>query len=213
MNMKKIIYLIVAGLAINSCNNLDLVHLDKLPANSFYKSSADFDGAMFATYSSIQDFWGTSTETLSEFGEYWKITVTVTDDAKAEPGSDTKSKNADNLNFNAADIPFAAIYTQIYEGIFRCNTVLEHLALKTELTDAQKSQFEGEAKFLLAFFHFEVLDLWGTPPLVLATPTSLANLAVPNATKDELFVQILADFNDAFAKLPAVWDAGNTGRA
>jgi len=213
MNMKKIIYLLVAGLAINSCNNLDLVPLDKLPANSYYKTSAEFDGAMFAAYSSIQDFWGTSTETLSEFGEYWKITVTVTDDAKAEPGSDNISKNADNLNINAGDIPFAAIYTQIYEGIYRCNTVLEHLALKTELTDAQKSQFEGEAKFLRAFFHFEALKLWGTPPLVLATPTSLANLAVPNATKDELFVQILADFNDAFAKLPAVWDAGNTGRA
>ncbi len=72
MNMKKIIYLIVAGLAINSCNNLDLVPLDKLPANSYYKTSAEFDGAMFAAYSSIQDFWGTSTETLSEFGEYWK---------------------------------------------------------------------------------------------------------------------------------------------
>jgi hypothetical protein len=213
MNMKKIIYLIVACLAINSCNNLDLVPLDKLPANSYYKTSAEFDGAMFAAYSSIQDFWGTSTETLSEFGEYWKITVTVTDDAKAEPGSDTKSKNADNLNINAGDIPFAAIYTQIYEGIFRCNTVLEHLALKTELTDAQKSQFEGEAKFLRAFFHFEALKLWGTPPLVLVTAKSLNDLAVPNATKDQLFVQILADLNDAFAKLPAAWDAGNTGRA
>ena len=39
MNMKKIIYLIVAGLAINSCNNLDLVPLDKLPANSYYKTA------------------------------------------------------------------------------------------------------------------------------------------------------------------------------
>ena len=213
MNMKKIIYLIVAGLAINSCNNLDLVPLDKLPANSYYKTSAEFDGAMFAAYSSIQDFWGTSTETLGEFGEYWKITVTVTDDAKAEPGSDNISKNADNLNINAGDIPFAAIYTQIYEGIYRCNTVLEHLALKTELTDAEKSQFEGEAKFLRAFFHFEALKLWGTPPLVMATPKNLTDLAVPNATKDQLFAQILSDFNDAFTKLPAVWDAGNTGRA
>ena len=187
--------------------------LDKLPADSYYKTAAEFDGAMFAAYSTIQDFWGTSTETLGEMGEYWKITVTITDDAVAEPGSDGISKNADNLNINASDKPFAAIYTQIYEGIYRCNTVLEHLELENELTDAEKIQFEGEAKFLRAFFHFEALKLWGTPPLVLETPKSLSELAVGNATKDQLFTQILDDFNVAFANLPAAWDPGNTGRA
>ena len=213
MTMKKLPLIIFVFLCIGSCNNLDLVPLDKLPASSYYKTAAEFDGAMFAAYSTIQDFWGTSTETLSEFGEYWKITVTITDDAKAEPGSDQISKNADNLNINAGDIPFAAIYTQIYEGIYRCNTVLEHLDQENELTDDEKSQFEGEAKFLRAFFHFEALKLWGTPPLVLETPKSFDKLAVGNATKDALFTQILDDFNDAFDKLPAAWDPGNTGRA
>ena len=211
--MKKILFLFIVFLSFDSCNNLDLVPLDKLPADSYYKTAAEFDGAMFAAYSTIQDFWGTSTETLGEMGEYWKITVTITDDAVAEPGSDGISKNADNLNINASDKPFAAVYTQIYEGIYRCNTVLEHLELENELTDAEKNKFEGEAKFLRAFFHFEALKLWGTPPLVLETPKSLSELAVANATKDQLFTQILDDFNAAFANLPAAWDPGNTGRA
>lgn len=213
MKMKKIIYLIVAMFVINSCNNLDLVPLDKLPASAYYKTAADFDGAIFAAYSSIQDFWGTSTETLGEFGEYWKITVAITDDAVAAPDSDNESKNADNLNINSSDKPFAAIYTQIYEGIYRCNTVLEHLALENELTDAEKKLYEAEAKFLRAFFHFEALKLWGTPPMVLETAKSLSTLAVGNATKDQLFTQILDDFTVAFAGLPSAWDAGNTGRA
>jgi starch-binding outer membrane protein, SusD/RagB family len=211
-NMKKMILLIVVCIGINSCNNLDLVPLDKLPSNAYYKTAAEFDGAVFAAYSSIQDFWGTSTETLGEFGEYWKITVTITDDMKAEPGSDNESKNADNLNINAGDKPFGAIYTQLYEGIYRCNTVLEQLTLPNELTAAEKTRFEGEAKFLRAFFHFEAVKLFGTPPLVLVTPKSLNDLSVANATKDALYTQILADFSDAFAKLPAAWDAGNTGR-
>ncbi len=211
--MKKILYLIIVFVIINSCNNLDLVPLDKLPSDAYYKTAAEFDGAIFAAYSSIQDFWGTSTETLGEFGEYWKITVAVTDDAKAEPGSDNESKNADNLNINAADKPFGAIYTQIYEGILRCNIVLENLELENDLTPAQKTQFEGEAKFLRAFFHFEAVKLFGTPPLVLKTPKSITELSTANATKDELYTQILADFNTASANLPAVWDDGNTGRA
>jgi starch-binding outer membrane protein, SusD/RagB family len=211
--MKKLICLVVAFLMFNSCNNLDLVPLDKLTTDQYYKTAAEFDGGMFAAYSSIQDFWGTSTETLGEFGEYWKITEVVTDDVKAEPGSDNISKDADNHNFRASDIPFAAIYTQIYEGISRCNTVLEHLELENELTDAEKKLYEGEAKFLRAYFHFEALKLWGTPPLVLETFKDLTKLSVPNATKDELYTQILADFNVAFTNLPAAWDAANTGRA
>lgn len=197
----------------NSCNNLDLVPLDKLPADQYYKTAAEFDGAIFAAYSSIQDFWGTSTETIGEFGEYWKITDVINDDVKAEPGSDQETKNADNLNIRSTDKPFAAIYTQIYEGIYRCNTVLEHLEKENELTANEKKIYEAEAKFLRAFFHFEALKLWGTPPLVTSTFKSLNELSVPNATKDALYTQILADFGVAFTSLPAAWDGGNTGRA
>jgi hypothetical protein len=211
--MKKILAIAIVLMMFNSCNNLDLVPLDKLPADQYYKTSAEFDGAIFAAYSSIQDFWGTSTETIGEFGEYWKITDVINDDVKAEPNSDQESRNADNLNIRATDKPFGAIYTQIYEGIYRSNTVLENLELGNELTADQKKVFEGEAKFLRAFFHFEALKLWGTPPLVVKTFKSLNSLSVSNATKEELYTQILADFGTAFANLPAAWDGGNTGRA
>jgi hypothetical protein len=85
--------------------------------------------------------------------------------------------------------------------------------MDNELTDEEKSLFEGEAKFLRAYFHFEALKLFGTPPLMLATPKGLNDLAAPNATKDQLFTQILDDFNVAFENLPETWDEGNTGRA
>src|SRR5829696_2440262 len=110
--MKKIsIVLLAAFLSLNSCNNLDLVPLDKLTSGGFYKTTADFDGAIFAAYSSIQDFWGTSTETLSERGEYWKISVVITDDVTADikAGTDNISRDADNLIIRSSDIPFAAI--------------------------------------------------------------------------------------------------------
>ena len=211
--MKKTICMLVGFLMFNSCNNLDLVPLDKLTTDQYYKTAAEFDGAMFAAYSSIQDFWGTSTETLGEGGEYWKISDVASDDVNAEPNSDDRSKDVDNLNIRASDIPYAAIYTQIYEGIFRCNTALEHLEKENELTADEKKLYEGEAKFLRAYFHFEALKLWGTPPLVLETFKTLDNLSVPNATEEELFAQILDDFNVAFNNLPEAWDAANTGRA
>ncbi|QNF34806.1 RagB/SusD family nutrient uptake outer membrane protein [Adhaeribacter swui] len=214
--MKKIsLSLVVAFLFLNSCNNLDLVPLDKLTADNFYKTRSEFDGAIFAAYSSIQDFWGTSTETLGENGEYWKISVVTSDDVVAdqEAGTDDISRDADNLIIRSSDKPFAAVYTQIYEGILRANLVIENLNNPNTLSDDEKKLLDGEAKFLRAFFHFEAMKLWGTPPLAMKVPRDLNNLALPNATQEQLYTQILADLSDAYNALPVSWDDANKGRA
>jgi len=207
--------LITIGVVIViSCNKLDLQPLDRVTTDTYYKTASDFDGAVFAAYSSIQDFWGTSTETIGEAGEFWKLSLVVTDDVAADPDrSDGISLDLDRLLIRASDIPYAALYTQVYEGILRANLVIENADGENELTDEQKTQFIAEAKFLRAFFHFLALEVWGTPPLVLEVKKDLNNLAQGNATKDELFAAILSDLQDAYAGLPAAWDDANLGRA
>jgi hypothetical protein len=210
--------IIIFGFAI-SCNKLDLQPLDRLTSETYYKTAADFDGAMFASYSSIQDFWGTSTETLNERGEFWSITLATTDDVTmnenaSNQGDLARSRDLDNLFFRSSDLPFASIYSQIYEGIARANIVIEAAASETnELTAEQKAMYTGEAKFLRAFFHFLALQMWGTPPLVLEVKKDINDLSSPNATQDELYTSILADLADANTNLPEAWDAANLGRA
>lgn len=212
--MKKIAGLLIVFLILNSCNDLDLLPLDRVTTSTFYKTKGDFDGAVFAAYSSIQDFWGTSTETLSERGEFWKLTMTITDDVAADQNaSDQISRDIDNLFIRSGDVPFAAIYTQIYEGVLRTNLVLENLGGDNQLTAEEKSSLEGEAKFLRAFFHFQALKLFGTPPLATTVKTNLNELALPNATQDALFTQILDDFGVAASNLPESWGPSDTGRA
>ncbi len=213
----KNIYLFFAGfcfLVLLSCNDeLDLQPLDRLTIDTFYKTRADFDGAIFASYSSIQDFWGTSTETLGEFGEFWKITLTVTDDVAADAiNSDQISRDLDALLIRSSDKPYAAVYTQIYEGIYRANLVLQNLDGDNQLTEADKSELGAEAKFLRGWFHFQAYKLFGTPPLALEIIPGLNDQAKANATQEELFAAILADFTDAAAGLPDAWDSSNTGR-
>ncbi len=206
--------IIIAVIVVISCNKLDLQPLDRVTTDTYYKTAGDFDGAVFAAYSSIQDFWGVSTETIGEFGEFWKINMVVTDDVAADPDrADDRSLDLDRLLIRASDIPYAALYTQVYEGILRANLVIENAAKENELTDEQKTQFTAEAKFLRAFFHFLALQVWGTPPLVLEVKNDLNNLASPNATKEELFGAILSDLQAAYAGLPDSWDDANLGRA
>lgn len=211
---KPIILIFTVFLLIYSCNNLDLEPLDRVTENTFYKTRAEFDGAMFASYSSIQKFWESSTETLGERGEYWKLSMVTSDNVAADDvTSDQRSRNLDNLLFDPFEVPFQSLYSMIYEGIARANLVLEKLDGDNELTAEDKSELEGEAKFLRAWFHFQALKMWGTPPLALEVKRDLNDLALPNASQDELYSQILADFNDAAGKLPAEWDSNNLGRA
>lgn len=205
---------------VQACNNLDLQPLDRVTTSTFYKTPTDFDGAVFAAYSSIQDFWGTSTETLNERGEYWSLSLTTTDDVEVntkagDSGSDyNNARSLDNLFIRASDTPYAALYTQVYEGILRANLVIEAAQSgQNSLTAEQKTKYIAEAKFLRAFFHFLALEVWGTPPLVMEVKKDINSLAVPNATKEALYAAILKDFQDAYAGLPEKWDSGNTGRA
>ena len=212
--MKKIAGLLVVFMAFNSCNDLDLLPLDRVTTATFYKTSADFDGAIFASYASIQDFWGTSTETLSERGEFWKITMTITDDVAADDNqSDGISRDVDNLFIRASDIPYAAAYTQIYEGILRANLVLENLDGENELSAEEKASFEGEAKFLRAWFHFQALKMYGTPPIAAEVRKDLNDQALPNSSQAELYAIILSDFTTAASNLPDDWGSANAGRA
>lgn len=219
--MKKSLYLkaSVATIALvflfnQSCNKLDLQPLDRVTTDTYYKTAEDFDGAVFAAYSSIQDFWGTSTETIGELGEFWKISLAVTDDVAADSlRAESVALDADRLLIRASDRPYQAMYTQVYEGILRANLVIENAAKENELTEEQKTQFTAEAKFLRAFFHFLAMQLWGTPPVMTEVKTDLNNLAVPNATTEELFTVILSDLQAAYAGLPAKWDDANLGRA
>ncbi|HDZ14807.1 hypothetical protein LCGC14_0781180 [marine sediment metagenome] len=215
--MKSKIQFIVAicslGVLFSCADQLDLQPLDRLTTDTFYKTRSDFDGAIFASYSSIQDFWGTSTETLSERGEFWKISTVISDDVAADDvTSDQISRDIDALQIRAADVPYAAAYTQIYEGIYRANIVLDRLDAENELTDDDKTVLSAEAKFLRAWFHFQAMKLFGTPPLALGVILGINEQALPNATREELFAAILSDFTDAEAGLPEVWDSGNTGR-
>ena len=217
MKTKILILVGILTLATFSCSDeLDLKPLDSVTIDGFYNTRTDFDGAIFAAYSSIQDFWGTSTETLSERGEFWKLSMVITDDVAADPvtaAGDQISIDIDNLQLRAADTPYAAVYTQIYEGIFRTNLVLENLEGDNELTAEDKTVLEAEAKFLRGWFHFQALKMFGTPPVATQVLTDINNLALPNATQDELYTAILADLATAEAGLPDAWDSGNTGRA
>ena len=197
----------------SSCNNLDLKPLNAILVENFFITENDFRGATLASYSSMQNLYATTEENLLAANEWWKLTIMTEDNMSAEVDSDLLEYS--KFRFLPDDNAFAFTYIIVYQGIHRANVVLEKLQEgKDELSEAEKKQYEAEAKFLRAWFHFQSFKLWGgNAPLMEKTLTDFDNLVAGNSTPEATISLILSDLQFAADNLPDAWDSSNTGRA
>jgi starch-binding outer membrane protein, SusD/RagB family len=90
----------------------------------------------------------------------------------------------------------SGLWSSIYSTIYKANAVIEGLASSTAVTANFKKQLEGEAKFIRAFCHFYLVNLWGDVPLILTTDYE-ANNSAPLAPKAQVYQQIILDLKEA----------------
>jgi hypothetical protein len=98
------------------------------------------------------------------------------------------------------------MYTDMYQTIFRANTVLENL----DKAIVAKDNLEGQAKFIRALTHFQVVQLFAQPygftadnsHLGVPIRTSTTIDAGLRATVKQVYDQIIADLKTAEVKLP-----------
>lgn len=97
----------------------------------------------------------------------------------------------------------------LYEGVKRCNTVLQVLAKVTEISPAAAKDIEGQAKALRAWYHFQARITYGKVPyLDEIIDAQLANGEIEGVANDtEIFPQIIGDIKFAYENLPPTQDA------
>ncbi len=98
-----------------------------------------------------------------------------------------------------------------YDAIERCNAVLRLLDQTTDptITPARALRVRGEARFMRAFYYFDLRRLFGAVPFIDETMTPAVAAAVANDV--DIYPQIEADFQFAFDNLaetlPGGWGA------
>lgn len=62
-----------------------------------------------------------------------------------------------------------ALWTNPYRTVYNCNAIIEGASASSTISNALKNQLIGEAKFLRAFSHFYLANMFGPIPLIKST--------------------------------------------
>jgi tetratricopeptide (TPR) repeat protein len=144
------------------------------------------------------------------------MTDIASDDADkgSTPDDYSDAKQIDDLQATPSNGVVNNVWTGHYQGIARANQALDKLAA-AQFDDATKNALIGEAKFLRAYFYFNLVRLYGGVPLIDKLPiASEANddIYQTRATADQIYQFIISDLNFAVANLPEK-EATDVGRA
>ncbi|WP_425635871.1 RagB/SusD family nutrient uptake outer membrane protein [Algoriphagus yeomjeoni] len=186
------------GTACDSLLNIDPEFTQD--AENFFNTKEDFDRAIIGVYDMMQpaylNIW------IGEIASDNSI-------AGGESVNDTRGLHEiENMTHGGVNEELRAVMRVNYTGIARANYIFEN---------QDKIDFEGkelilaEAKFMRAYFYFNLVTYFGDMPLIVDRRVSINEIPnTPRTPKAEIYAQIESDLEDAVAVLPAA--AGEVGR-
>lgn len=194
--MKKFINILGAAAivlgGVTSCT-LDAVnYVEKTPEN-FPVTSDDASQALAGIYQNL------SKVCANPQMSFLYLSMLASDDNLGGGGTNDKLMQAMDLLLNYQTNMTHQFWSDRYQGINRANSLLTGVE-NMDLEESERNQVVGEAKFMRAFFYYELASQYGRVPLVLSTEE--AEPTQPTAA--ELWGQILMDLRDAAANMPAV---------
>src|SRR4030095_14324066 len=153
--MKKISIILFAAVIVASCEKkLEQVPISAATTETFYKQPSDFIQAVNATYNSLRGF----PDRALFLSEVRSDNIYPTTDVGRDPDP------INNFSVAIATKPHVdEAWTANFTGIFKANTVIDQIA-KNESnvgSAALASRLNAEAKFLRAFFYFDLVKYFG----------------------------------------------------
>jgi starch-binding outer membrane protein, SusD/RagB family len=206
---KKIIksgFLVIA-LILASCDSmLEVDPVDKYLSSSYMVSESQVFNVLMASYDPLQwsyvDGRWVSTVML---GEIWSDNANAGGDQTNadQPGW----QQIDDLNVTTLNPDVEAIWKKYYFGINKANQVLNNAKITSPVVDT----YQAEAKFLRAFYHFELFRTFGPIPVITTEPAT-SDRSFTRNTMSEVFTRITTDLEEAIPLLPPSYSAEFAGR-
>ncbi len=174
--------LLMLVFALPACKKLTEKPKGVITPDAFYKDATQLQSGLVA---SMNFLWGT-------FQGYGGNMDLFNQD-------DQITRGDLNIPDDYADVLWEAHYS----ALLNINTVIASLKKGVEGVDQETADaLMGQAKFLRAFNYFMLVRMFGGVPLITDTTGDPFTEKMPRAGVEQVYSQIIDDFNDAIAKLP-----------
>lgn len=211
--MKKLIYisLITLGLINLGACTKEFLELEpktsKLEANA-YKTEGDALLALTAVYDafSVQNWMF-----VPLMADIRSDDVFAGGDAS---GSDMiQWQDMERFDMDADNASASELWNRCYSGIYRANQLLEKVDGIEWQSDANKERVVAEARFLRAYFYWDLVRHYGWVPILTKVESDIDALTnIPQSTPQEVYKQVATDLLASADKLPATVPAVEAGR-
>ncbi len=132
-------------------------------------------------------------------GELLRITELGSDDGWIW----RKEVEPDIFIIDKTDGGIQTIWADHYTGITRTNTILNRISkFEGFKNESLKNSLIGQAKFLRAFYYFNLVRLFGGVPLIVDEIVNRENAEQPRASIQQIYDQISTDLTEAEKLLP-----------
>lgn len=109
--------------------------------------------------------------------------------------------------FMTATSVYACDWPQMYQGIRCCDILVQNIDSVPDMEQWEKDQWKAEAKFLKAYFHFNLVRKWGPVPVIhesLPIDSDVEAVRVSRDNIDDCFDFIISLMDEAMDDLPLV---------
>jgi hypothetical protein len=201
--MKKIIYtILVISVGLVSCEDIITEKpIDFLVPGSFPATEQDALAATTAAYtrlhsSIISFYYGFTPSDIAFQGQHNMRPVSWFLDLNANNGDATE------------------MWQHNFQGIALANTVIQFVPDVPMNDDYLKERLIAEAKFLRAFYYFELVRVYGAVPVLTEVVSNTDELiGITRNTVDEVYALIEQDLSEALSVLPNEYVGEDLGRA
>jgi len=180
-----------------SCNDqfLDKNPLDSVSSQTFWNTEADVKTGLAGVYSRLQQ----------NFLGYERVYLDgLSDNAFLDGGNGNQPNMQTMTTGNISPGTTGAIgnmYSTPYRAIASCNFFLDNVD-KAPITNAQKTLYNAEVRFIRALSYFDLVQLFGGVIIYNHFPTTLESAKIAKSTKEEVYAFIQEDLDFAIANLP-----------
>ncbi|MGM9477577.1 RagB/SusD family nutrient uptake outer membrane protein [Pedobacter sp. GSP4] len=188
---------------------LELVPKGTATEENFYRNETEVYQGLISVYDVMQ--WGTT----GGYTMKQPLLSAASDDCFAGGGNASDQPGwvaYDNFNMDSRLGPQVGLWSKNFTGINRANIILEKIDKASALSAGFKTRVTAEAKFLRAYFYFDLVRFFGNVPLITATIPTGELYTKTQSAPAAIYAQIEKDLREAYPALPATVATNEKGR-